>query len=175
MSPIVFALSVPGSFSDGMPYGGGKDNSSDLYASHQWTKYDERITLKCSTKQEGINSISSIYNSWYADRKWQFGCKQYVSSDTTVTCTESGYVNGYDDLIDYMCGDNKYINQLYSVHSNYEEDRRWKITCCSAEKFATAYHRLTSRVNDYDQNMDFVVNSDEVMMGLHSIHRNEYE
>ena len=177
VSSIVFARSVPtsSSFPDGMPYGGGKVNSSDLYASHQWTEYDKTITLQCSTLQEGINSIISNHNSWYEDRKWKFGCKQYVSSDTTVTCTESGYINRYDDLIDYMCGDNKYINKLYSVHSNHEDDRRWKVTCCSAENFATAYHRLTPRVNAYDGYMDFTVNSDEVMMGLHSINDNYYE
>lgn len=146
----------------------------DSFATLQWTTYDEPLSIYCS-EGYGINNINSRYNGWYKDRKWSIGCKQYVPPGTAVDCHTEKNINDYDKMIDFQCNSNEYISKLESVHDNHFEDRKWSVTCCSASTFATAYCRLTYMVNDYEENMDFTSDSDEVIIGFNSFHDNGHE
>ena len=42
----------------------------------------------------------------------------------------SGYVNNFDQLVEYQCPNEGIPTGVDSVHSNRNEDRRFKFRCC---------------------------------------------
>lgn len=54
-----------------------------------------------------------------------------VSIDTTAgSCIRTGYVNVYDQAIDYQCPDGRVMVGTHSIHSNGTEDRQYGFYCC---------------------------------------------
>lgn len=45
-------------------------------------------------------------------------------------CWTTGYVNGWDGVMNYQCPGNSVMSGMYSVHDNGKEDRIFKFICC---------------------------------------------
>ena len=112
-----------------------KANSNDVYISHLSKRnsflFDtERrsILLNCNSDYqlffatgESIRRIHSIHRNCIEDRIWAFSCE---SNSAAQVCSWTGFVNSYDNLLNFKCPNNGFISGIYSVHSNKREDRR---------------------------------------------------
>jgi hypothetical protein len=47
------------------------------------------------------------------------------------SCRWTGWVNGYDGVINDVCGGDEVMTGMYSVHNNDREDRVFKFHCCN--------------------------------------------
>ena len=61
---------------------------------------------------------------------WYF-FKLLFTGFVTPTCQKSGYVNNYDNIMNFECPDRGIVTGFESKHDNKKEDRIWKINCCN--------------------------------------------
>ena len=131
---------------------------------NQW---DGVLSQQCP-KGYGVYRVKSKHDNGREDRRWEFFCRRVVQGGTTPTCSQTSYINNFRDTISYRCGKNRYMAGVYSYHSNAKEDRRWRITCCSAPSYTTSDCYLTNYVNSLDQPMDYTAKSGETITGFDS-------
>lgn len=89
------------------------------------------------------------------------------------TCT--GYVNDWDNEIDWEVGSNRFVTGLYSVHDNHKEDRRWKFCIGSASGVTASDCSWSSNLNGFDKKVHFSCNRDYAITGFKSHHHNWHE
>ena len=128
-------------------------------------KWDGVLSQRCANGY-GVYRVKSKHDNGREDRRWEFFCRRVVQRGTTPTCSQTSYINNFRDTISYMCGKNHYMAGVYSYHYNEKEDRRWRITCCSAPSYVTRDCYLTDYVNALDQPMDYCVGTNEVITGV---------
>merc|ERR1712023_40008 len=74
-----------------------------------------------------LSGSKGVHSNWYEDRRFQvINTRIGNTVDHAQTTSE---VNGWDAEFAYTCPSNTVITGLQSYHSNWYEDRRWKITC----------------------------------------------
>ena len=90
--------------------------------------YDGKLYYECPTNQS-ITRIISQHDTDFVntpnsdDRIWGFECSP--SQFSLETCSWSGYVNNYDELLVYQCSSGAgVIAGMESVHDDSSEDRR---------------------------------------------------
>ncbi|KAJ8315168.1 hypothetical protein KUTeg_007318, partial [Tegillarca granosa] len=91
--------------------------------------FDEHFTFTCPAGQS-ISRIMSVHDNGHEDRRWSFECRQ--NPGTTGKCFWSGYVNSYDQLLEYHCPDSHFVHGVESIHDNGKEDRKFSFYCCEA-------------------------------------------
>jgi len=137
-------------------------------------KYDGRLDWFVGSNRM-ITGFSSYHNNHREDREWSF----HSAAASGVSCRETGlrgYANAWDKQLTFVCPDNQALSRVYSHHSNYKEDRKWKFGCCAVS--SNAYLQRggwTNYVNGWDKKLDFRCFDDEVLVGLKSIHSNYRE
>ena len=65
------------------------------------------------------------------------------------SCAWSGYVNNFDqEYFSYECGGNQVVTGFKSYHSNWREDRRWKVRCCGVSMMIDSiqYHGRCTKI-----------------------------
>jgi len=134
------------------------------------SNWDKQFDFSCPSGQH-ISRIKSIHSNKKEDRRWDFECR---SGFVTPTCQKSGYVNNYDNIMNFECPDRGIVTGFESKHDNKKEDRIWKINCCNPQG-KTGDCRWTSYINDMDGPMDFSVPNGEAIVGLYSQHSNHKE
>ena len=84
--------------------------------------YDGYLYYECPTNQS-VTHVISIHDNGPEDRIWAFECSP--SQFSLETCSWSGYVNNYDELLVYQCSSGAgVIAGMESVHDDSSEDRR---------------------------------------------------
>ena len=101
----------------------------------------------------------------------------YYPADFQNYETNDGFNNDYDKVLNYVCSTNEALNYIKSRHSNFYEDRQFKLGCL---KVTTASYPLEDcqwyrYVNDWDDSFIFTCPSSHVMTGMYSEHDNFYE
>ena len=94
-----------------------------IVSGQEWANdYDGYLYYECPTNQS-INHIISIHDNGHEDRIWAFECAP--STFSLETCSWSGYVNDYDEVLVYECSSGAgLIAGMESEHDNGSEDRR---------------------------------------------------
>lgn len=116
----------------------------------------------------------SVHDNGHEDRRWSFECRQ--NPGTTGKCFWSGYVNSYDQLLEYHCPDSHFVHGVESIHDNGKEDRKFSFYCCEAPACTPLINCYdTGFINSYDHAMDFKVPSSHVLYGAVSVHDNGHE
>ena len=64
---------------------------------------------------------------YYSDR---YFLKLILPGFVTPTCKKWGYVNEYDEIVNFGCPNRGIVTGFESKHDNHHEDRIWKINCC---------------------------------------------
>ncbi|KAJ8314050.1 hypothetical protein KUTeg_008611 [Tegillarca granosa] len=90
-------------------------------------KWDKPLNFQCPTGQ-AISWIKSIHNNHREDRLFDFRCTNKCPKANS--CHWTGYINNYDQRVDFVCPSGGMISGFKSVHSNHHEDRRWRVYCC---------------------------------------------
>ena len=143
--------------------------------SRQWqNEYDENLLVECPDRY-GFYKVLSQHANWAEDRQWQWDCRE-VSIASFEHCYWTEYVNDWDDPLYTQCFPDYILTGVSSYHSNYKEDRKWRLKCCKAEKYFTRNCEVTSYINYYDSFMNYTVTPPaQVFTGLFSAHVNYYE
>ncbi|KAK6194603.1 hypothetical protein SNE40_000209 [Patella caerulea] len=101
-------------------------------SSCKWTnkvnQYDKVMNFKCP-KGGAITGLRSVHNNYYEDRIYDVKCCDVIKQPKS--CSLTGYVNTYDGKMNHVIKPCKYLHGIYSVHSNYHEDRRHRFYECN--------------------------------------------
>ena len=161
---------------------------SSILAELQYqNQYDQKLVAHCP-EGDGMYRVHSVHNNKREDRVWQWDCHHILKSGYHIlkdgypnnrvekpTCRKTGYVNSFDKPMHFNCDSNQYIAGVESYHDNGREDRRWKFTCCSAFGHKTYSCYKTGYVNEFDEELNFQAEYNEVITGVYSYHDNGRE
>ncbi|CAG5128367.1 unnamed protein product [Candidula unifasciata] len=141
----------------------------------QWmTEYDQHFKIECPDQQI-IKSLESQHDNKYEDRVWNMICALATNEIRIGACEWSGYVNNYDELLEYQCADERIIAGIESIHENAYEDRKYSFKCCVPEGVVAHSCEITPYVNDYDKLFNYRVPDGFAIKGVDSVHDNHYE
>jgi len=109
-----------------------KTNNETLSKAWNANNWDETLRWWCPNNRP-ISRIQSEHSSWYGDRRFDYRCEAHpLLSGVSPTCRWTpDYINNHGDSMFYSCGGASYVSGFKSIHSNWYEDRRWRVKCCS--------------------------------------------
>ena len=67
-----------------------------------------------------LTGVNSIHHNHYEDRRWKFRCC-HAENHFTKNCFASGYINDWNQLIDYSVDQPYVFTGVYSYHVNAKE------------------------------------------------------
>jgi len=148
--------------------------SNDQRQSRQLNAYsnelDGLLHFVCPRGQ-AINRLESVHSWWCADRRWGFGCH---SIPTMGTCSWTRILNTPDiDMGPQECQGNGVISGFISTHSNYYEDRTWKMKCCTSTKM-NKHCQWTEYINEYHARMNYQLPHMYHLVGIKNTHSESY-
>jgi len=94
--------------------------------------FDQPLSFTCPSQQV-LNGFNSYHDNHREDRRWEFRCC-VISGAQLKNAAWTGYLNSWDNALDYRCPSTKVMNGVYSYHDNNREDRRWKVKCVDLVK-----------------------------------------
>lgn len=139
-------------------------------AGEDWANTWDGMLLFSCPKGKSIRRIHSIHRNCIEDRIWAFSCE---SNSAAQVCSWTGFVNSYDDLLNFKCPNNGFISGIYSVHSNKREDRRFEFKCCHSSSYSR-HSCKWSHTTNWDADIDYSTTWGW-LAGAHSYHNNHYE
>jgi len=160
----------------------GKTSSSTVYCSILGKRADDYIndwdgplSFLCPTNQ-AINAFKSVHDNKREDRRWKIGCCQLYGA-TLVDVGITNYLNSWDGVLDFTCGDDEVLVGVESVHANYQEDRRWAAQCARlvSSEGITFSSQWSGLQNYWDGALEFDPGWNVVITGLYSEHDNSKE
>ena len=91
--------------------------------------YDEKIDFYFDGGGYALTGFGGVHNNHREDRRFWF----YIAPVTRPTsgCSWTGFVNDWDQWMDWNTSFNQYIAGVYSHHDNYREERRWRFYVCN--------------------------------------------
>jgi len=141
--------------------------------------YDKKQHCMCKPG-EFIKRMKSTHSSGNEDRQWELTCDKLP--DNMDKYSSSMYrgkegPNSYDANFDYpKFPNNGYLIGITSVHSNHYEDRQYTFHYHYSENMVLYECSDTYRVlNDMDGEMDFILNTGRVIVGIKSVHNSKAE
>lgn len=116
--------------------------STGTYSNPYISSWDTGASLNCPSGKVRTATMSKHSNK-KEDRIFGFRCaavKHKTTQMKLVNCavpthpTYGQYVNNWRSSYTFNCPANKVIAKEYSYHSNSQEDRKFKYTCCEMKK-----------------------------------------
>jgi len=118
----------------------GCNSSPVLTDTCDWTnghvnQWDQPMLFECP-KNGVVTGFSSHHSNSKEDRIWKIRCCQLKVKILAENCEEFGkkwrdYANYWDHPMNFQISGRRGITGVFSVHSNYHEDRRWRFKVCS--------------------------------------------
>ncbi|EGD77163.1 hemagglutinin/amebocyte aggregation factor [Salpingoeca rosetta] len=102
--------------------------------------YDGDIDYTCGSNQY-ITGLSSEHSNSNEDRIWKVKCASVNNAKLIACRTHAGYINDYDDSMNYESGDRILVG-IFATHDNSKEDRRFKPKTCQVECNRDTGYRL---------------------------------
>jgi len=129
--------------------------------------WDGRFRWACPYNRP-ISRIQSEHSSWYGDRRFDYRCEAHpLLSVSSTTCRwTDGWINDYEESINYSCSGAGYVSGFESKHSNWYEDRKWKVKCCSGSGTCLTECRTSGYVNGWEADMDYSVPDGKVITSV---------
>lgn len=102
------------------------------------SRHNEPFKIVCD-KDKVLTRLSSTHNNEYEDRRWTGQCTHFNNTHIDEeTCTgfsvnnpsQGGYVNEYDQPVDFTCPGGTVLVGVYAIHSRDHQDRKWSFRCC---------------------------------------------
>jgi len=85
----------------------------------------------------------------------------------------SNEVNDYDKFLNFTCPEGEYISQIFSVHDNHHEDRRFQFACVSDKEGILIDPPVcwwTEELNKLDKTLDSTCDNEGIISGFQSHH-----
>lgn len=144
------------------------------------SEYDKPLFFECSgspltsslENSKAITSIKSHHSNKREDRVWTYGCSTLKGGATK--CKWTGYVNKWDEPMDFTAPGNSFLGGFDSIHSNKREDRIWKLKLCTQKGKCRSACSWSSYVNKWDKKMNLLTKG-KVIAGVKSEHSNKRE
>ncbi|KAH9492205.1 Inter-alpha-trypsin inhibitor heavy chain H3 [Bulinus truncatus] len=93
--------------------------STDHVASDGYVNdWDQPFNFSCPDGQI-LSYISSVHSNKKEDRRWEFLCR---TAGRTSSCTDSGYVNKFDEPVVFTCPGDRVMTGVHGYHSDRYED-----------------------------------------------------
>jgi len=138
--------------------------------------WDGQLNFECPLG-EYVTRLYSYHNNWKEDRLWKYGCT-YTPGIQFKPCYWSRDLNSWDHEINYSACEHNgvgFISGFKSHHSNWHEDRIWKVKCCPLQDRCVDKCEWTGYINGWDDRMDHSTPNGYGIMGVQSDHHNFYE
>ncbi|KAK3795192.1 hypothetical protein RRG08_056255 [Elysia crispata] len=156
------------------PLYGNEESQTILSTAASCSSYCGSYDPSCSHRQT-LKNIYSVHDNRREDRRWRFSCANGPGGCQVRDCHWTGYVNGWDAPMNFVCPANYVISGLQSYHDNRREDRLFKFKCCIHKGYITYSCSLTGYINSWDGVLNYNVPSGHVLTGVASIHDNHRE
>jgi len=95
--------------------------------------FDKEFKFKCS-ENEAINSVYSVHDNGKEDRRFAFSCCRLSDHVILRTLYWTAWVNNYDEVFDFQCGQGNVLTGVHSKHSDGQEDRIFSFQCSRLDK-----------------------------------------
>jgi hypothetical protein len=141
------------------------------------TDWDAEWTLSGNTN-EGITGMWSRHDNRMEDRKFKFRfCNIAAVAGVSPTpapavATWSGWVNSWDQPVDWQASQGSVMTGVHSKHDNGKEDRLWDYQ--QFPMFSSTSPSQSDFVNDWDGEFTYGTDS-RIFTGMYSEHRNDKE
>ena len=141
--------------------------------------YDASFAHTCPANMF-VSGIYSVHSNHHEDRRFKLTCASVKAGSYTATRGSrswTGYVNNWDQPVNFTCPSNKFIVGVGSYHSNRAEDRRFRFACAAMNvKGGTAYPTTcgSTATSNWDAVNNHVTYSG-ALTGISSYHHNHYE
>jgi len=89
--------------------------------------------------------------------------------------TFGGWVNNWDNKLNFQCPDGEHIYRMKSYHDNGKEDRRWEFFCRKGYVGTDSECSWSGEVNNWDKVLDYTCPNNGIVTGLESRHDNGKE
>ncbi|KAL2089481.1 hypothetical protein ACEWY4_014169 [Coilia grayii] len=162
--PYEVALDDPASTNDT-----DMSNSKGKRAKRYANDFDGDLLFICPYG-ESFSRISSYHSDHHGDRRFSISCAPVVSSYTD--CSQTNWVNHFDEAFTYTCPRNFVIAGMGSFHSNNHEDRRFHFRCCGGSTLSYSNCQWTPYVNCFDEYFEWLVPFHNYLAGVSSYHDN---
>jgi len=93
----------------------------------------------------------------------------------TLSSSLTGWVNTWDETLDWTAGSNRMITGCYSEHHNHREDRVWKFYSAAVNGVTCKYTGLHGYANGWDNPLTFVCPDNQALKKVYSHHDNGRE
>lgn len=143
--------------------------------------FDGKLQFKCGSSQVLVG-VGSVHNNYYEDRRWTAQCAYLVPRDSILLSSEmSDWQNSMDGALESVGEFSDVITGLYSVHSNVNEDRRWKFAFGNTNRVGRSEiksglicraQEWTTWMNDFDGALNFNCPTNHLLDGVSSYHHN---
>jgi len=142
------------------------------------TNWDAEWTIQAHAG-EAITGMWSRHDNGKEDRLFKFRFCKLGSPVPTApptpappTATWTGWVNSWDQPVDWQASTGSVMTGVHSKHDNSKEDRLWDFQ--QYPLLATTSPVLTDFVNNWDQEFTYGDDS-RAFVGMYSVHHNSYE
>ncbi|EGD77913.1 NHL repeat protein [Salpingoeca rosetta] len=96
-----------------------------------FNQFDRPLSFTCP-EDYYLTTLESAHSNNKEDRVWRFECRK-IANAYLRGCSTTGYLNGFDQPLNYIASNDRIITGLHSYHNNRKEDRRWKVSTCKVE------------------------------------------
>ena len=124
----------------------GESSGYTSYTTRSYTSYDAEWTESCSGYNNGHSALIrgySTHSNSKEDRQWQWRCGHLdLEKYALDNCAYTGYLNTWDDPVNFYCPDNGVIRSIWSKHDNGKEDRLWRFECCHVVEADYTFNNL---------------------------------
>jgi len=144
--------------------------------------WDDVLNFRCGAS-EVLRGLESYHDNRKEDRLWKATCVALADNDVEFLYEEvversltswSGYVNDFDQILDFTTEMNQFIVGFQSFHNNDREDRRWKIGTATLGLDCSPTN-WSPFVNDWDIPLHYLCPPNHALAGVYSEHSNKYE
>lgn len=101
----------------------------------QVNDYDQRVVFNCPADMI-LTGVSSTHNNGAEDRVFGYTCSSFHYNGKRLkykNCISTGWVNNFDQAVNYTPPSNYFLVGEDSYHDNGKEDRRFLYRSCSLE------------------------------------------
>ncbi|XP_069371240.1 uncharacterized protein [Paralichthys olivaceus] len=133
-----------------------------------YTNPEGGLLVQFCEDKEAVSRMKSTYVG--SDRIWSIDCKPFIA--LTTDCSWSGFINVFENELNFNCKANHVITGVYSIYSSEHEDRQWNFLCCSVDKLITFDCRETPKLNYYTEDFDWHVPGDNYLTGARTYGNN---
>lgn len=123
----------------------------------------------------------SVHDNDHEDRRYKWDYCQLKSGEDPFSggfrSDSFGLRNGlYDELWRRGCGGKSALVDVYSIHDNGHEDRKFDFKCRSIKHaYRLEECKWTTYVNDYDNKVNYNCPDHGILRTVQSVHNNEHE